>query len=197
MIIVDVETTGVEPSKHSVVSIGAVDFDNAERKFSIECSAFAGAHADNEALQIIGMTRELIFDSSKPSEAQAIQKFIEWMKEAKDHTIAGQNCYFDLEFLLAATHRAHLNISLPKRIVDLHSVVWLHMMKREMSPPIDPIHRRSNINSDFICDYVGIPREVGPHIGINGALWETEAFSRIFYDKSLLSEFKQYKISWL
>src|SRR3989344_7981831 len=197
MIIVDVETTWTEPTRHSIVSIGAIDFENPERRFEIECSAFPGAHADDEALEIIGMTKESIFDSSKPSEAEAIQKFVEWMKMAKDHTIAGQNCYFDLEFLLTAAHRAHLDISLPKRIVDLHSVLWAHMTRGGLQPEIDPKHKRSNMNSDFICDYVGIPREDGPHIGINGALWEAEAFSRIFFNKTLLPEFSRHKISWL
>ena len=197
MIIVDVETTGIDPKKHSIMSIGAIDFDNPANRFEVECSAFPGAHADKEALEIIGMTKESIFDPSKSSEAQAIKKFIEWMREARDHTIAGQNCYFDLEFLLTAAHRAHLDISLPKRIVDLHSVLWAHRVGRGLSPEIDPKHKRSNMNSDFICDYVGIPREDGPHIGINGALWEAEAFSRIFFSKTLLPEFSQYEIPWL
>jgi DNA polymerase III epsilon subunit-like protein len=197
MIIVDVETTGIDPAKHSIVSIGAIDFDKPERRFEIECSAFSGAHADPEALEIIGMTKESIFDVSKPTEAEAISKFKDWALEASDHTVAGQNCYFDLEFLHAAAHRAHLDISLPKRIVDLHSVLWLHMIKRGLSPAIDPTHKRSNMNSDFICDYVGIPREDGPHVGMNGALWEAESFSRLFYDKPLLDMYKQYKIPWI
>jgi DNA polymerase III epsilon subunit-like protein len=196
MIIVDIETTGIDPTKHSILSIGAIDFDNPRERFAIECSAFAGAHFEEEALAITGHTKESIFDASKPTEAEAIGKFIKWAKNAKDHTIAGQNCYFDLEFLLAAAHRAHLDISLPKRIVDLHSVVWLHLIKRGMAPEIDPIHKRSNINSDFITDYVGIPREDGPHIGIVGAMWEAESFSRLFYDKPFLPEFSQYQIPW-
>lgn len=197
MIIVDVETTGIDPRKHSIISIGAIDFDNPTNRFEIECSAFAGAECEDEALAITGHTKESIFDASKPAEAEAITKFIEWMKQAKDHTVAGQNCYFDLEFLFAAAHRAHLDISLPKRIVDLHSVVWLHMIKAGITPAIDPAHKRSNINSDAICDYVGLPKESGPHIGIAGAMWEAESFSRLFYDKPLLPEYSQYKIPWI
>lgn len=197
MIIVDVETTGIDPKKHSILSIGAIDFDNPENRFSIECSAFDGAEAEEEALAITGHTKESIFDPSKPSEAEAITKFIEWMKQAKDHTVAGQSCYFDLEFLLAAAHRAHIDISLPKRIVDLHSVVWAHMISRGIPPAIDSNHKRSNINSDFITNYVGIPNEVGPHIGIAGAIWEAESFSRLFYGRSLLPEYNEYKIPWV
>jgi len=197
MIIVDVETTGIDSRKHSILSIGAIDFADPSRRFSIECSAFPGAESEDEALRITGHTKESIFDESLPSEEDAIKQFAEWAKASSDHTISGQNCYFDLEFLQAAAHRAHIDISLPKRIVDLHSVVWTHMMGRGMTPPIDPTHKRSNINSDFITEYVGIPNEDGPHVGINGALWEAEAFSRLFYGKPLLSEYSTYKIPWL
>lgn len=197
MIIVDVETTGVDPSKHSILSIGAIDFNEPNNRFSIECSAFPGAESEPEALEITGHTKVSIFDPSKPSEADAISQFSEWAHKATDHTVAGQNCYFDLEFLHAAAHRIRLDLSLPKRIVDLHSVVWAHMIKRGLAIPIDPAHKRSSINSDYITDYVGIPNESGPHIGINGALWEAEAFSRILYDKPLLPEYQSYKIPWL
>ena len=87
MIIVDVETTGLVPEKHSIISIGAIDFDNPERRFEIECSAFPNAESEDEALAITGHTKKSIFDPSKPSEAEAIAKFIDWMKEANDHTI--------------------------------------------------------------------------------------------------------------
>lgn len=197
MIIVDVEATGVDPSRHSILSIGAVDFNDPARRFEIECSAFPNAEYEEEALAINGHTKDDIFDSSKPSEAEAIKQFVGWMKESDDHTFAGQNCYFDLEFVRAATHRIHLDVSVPKRIVDLHSVVWSHMIAKGQIPPVDPEHRRSSINSDFVCSYVGIPNEMGSHVGINGALWEAEAFSRLFYDRPLLSEFIQYPIPWL
>ncbi len=197
MIIVDVETTGVDPRKHSILSIGAIDFNDPSSRFEIECSAFPGADYEEEALSINGHTKDDIFDTSKPSEEQAIREFAEWAKKTTDHTFAGQNCYFDLDFVKAAAHRIHLDISLPKRIVDLHSVVWAHMTSRGMVVPVDPVHKRSAMNSDYICEYVGIPNEMGSHVGINGALWECEAFSRLFYDRPLLPEFNQYPIPWL
>lgn len=197
MIIVDVETTGVDPSKHSILSIGAIDFNNPSNRFSIECGAFEGAHVDDKALAITGHTKESVFDTAKPSEAEAIVKFIAWADGVDDRTVAGQNCSFDLAFLHAAAHRAGVDLSLAHRVVDLHSVVWTHMVNKGKTIPLDTKHRHSAINSDFITHYVGIPNETGPHIGINGALWETEAFSRLLYDKPLLPEYQSYKIPWL
>jgi hypothetical protein len=58
-----------------------------------------------------------------------------------------------------------------------------------------PMHNKhSAINSDFIMKYVGIPAEPKPHIGINGAIWEAEAFHRLFYNKYLFEQFKEYSV---
>jgi hypothetical protein len=46
-------------------------------------------------------------------------------------------------------------------------------------------------------EYVGIPVEPHPHVGINGAVWEAEAFSRLFYDKPLFEQFKEYPVPWV
>lgn len=43
MIILDVETTGTDPSIHSLVSIGAVDFNNPDTRFMEECLVWSGA----------------------------------------------------------------------------------------------------------------------------------------------------------
>ena len=40
MIILDIETTGVNPEKHAIVSVGAVDFLNPSRTFYEECKKF-------------------------------------------------------------------------------------------------------------------------------------------------------------
>ena len=58
MIIVDVESTGIEPEKHSILSIGALDFDNPENQFYGECRAWDWAHIMDESLVVNGFSRE-------------------------------------------------------------------------------------------------------------------------------------------
>ena len=53
MIVVDLETTGVDPRKHSILSIGAVDFNNQENYFYGECRIREGALIDNYALAVM------------------------------------------------------------------------------------------------------------------------------------------------
>jgi hypothetical protein len=64
MIIVDIETTGIDPIKNSMVSIGAVDYNTGE-EFYRECRVFDGTEIDPYALKINGLTVEQCNDKSK------------------------------------------------------------------------------------------------------------------------------------
>lgn len=194
MLIVDVETTGTDPRYHSLVSIGAIDFDNSEDSFYRECHIFPGAKVEDKALEINGMTIEQINDKTKPSEGEIVADFIKWIKDKKDHTVAGQNPSFDVGFILAGAERNSLDISLAHRTIDLHSIVYFHMSRRGLVVP--HMHNRTDLNSDKIMEYVGIHPEPKPHIAINGAKWEAEAFSRLFNEKSMFPEFSDFKIPW-
>jgi len=194
MIIVDVETSGTDPRYHSLVSIGAIDFDNPSDSFFKECRIFPGARVGDEALAVNGMTLEEINDQTKQSDAEIVAEFIEWIKDKRDHTVAGQNPSFDVGFILAGAERAGLNISLAHRTIDLHSLVHFHMSERGIVPPVK--NNRTDLNSDTIMRYVGIEPEPKPHIAINGAKWEAEAFSRLYNNKSMFTEFEYFKIPW-
>jgi len=52
----------------------------------------------------------------------------------------------------------------------------------------------SDLNSDFIMNYVGLPSEPKPHRAINGARYEAEALSRLIYGRGLFEEFEGYAI---
>jgi DNA polymerase III epsilon subunit-like protein len=195
MIVLDVETTGPIPGKYSLVSIGAVDFSKPESTFYEECQIWDGAHVAPEALAVNGFTEEQIRDSQKKTEAQIVTEFLAWLDKTDDHTIAGQNPFFDYEFVVAGAERASINYSLARRIIDLHSITYFHMVRRGISPLLR--NKRTNLNSDTIMEYVGIPTEPKPHIALNGAVFEAEAFSRLMHEKSLFPQFAGYPIPWL
>lgn len=195
MIILDVETTGTEASKHSLVSIGAVDFLKPERRFYGMCRIWVGAHVSSEALAVNGFGQKEITDPSKKTDKELVIEFLKWADECQNHTIAGQNPSFDISFIKETCIRNNLNFTLPKRSLDQHTITYFHMVKRGLKPPVH--NKRSDLNSDAIMTYVGIPAEPKPHIALNGALWEAEAFSRLLYDRSLFPQFVQYKIPWL
>lgn len=194
MIVIDIEASGTNYEKHSIVSLGALDFDNPEHRFYEECRIWEGAHVNDESLAITGYSIEQINDSNKKPEGEVVREFLEWSQHMGDRTLAGQNVSFDRDFLKAACLREGLSWDLAHRTIDTHSLCYMHMVKRGLVPSIDPEHRRSALNFDAVLNYCGIEDEPQPHNALTGALSHAEVISRLLYGKKLLPEFGQFEI---
>ncbi len=194
MIVVDVEASGTEYSHHSIVSVGALDFSDPTRQFYDECRIWDGALIMPEALVVNGFTEAEITDASKKSEQEVVAGFLAFALTAEDHTLAGQNVSFDRDFLRAAALRAHLDWPLAYRTLDTHTLAYMHMVKRGITPPTD--NHRSALNLDRVLNYVGIPNEPEPHNALTGALCHAEIISRLLYDKPLLPDFASFSLPW-
>lgn len=195
MIVLDVEASGTNPYKHSLVSIGALDFNNPKNQFYAECRIWEGAHVMPEALAVCGFSEAEIRDPNKKSDKEIVEEFLKWKDSVEEHTTAGQNPSFDRDFIMATCERNHLDYPLAFRTIDLHTAAYVHMLKWGIEPPVE--HQRSALNSSAIQHYVGIPEEPRPHNALNGAKVAAEALSRILRDKKLLPEFKEFEIPWL
>ncbi len=195
MIVVDIEASGTDPKKHSLVSIGAVDFLNPEREFYEECRIWDGAHVMPEALAVNGFSEKEIINPSRKDEGDIAKSFLSFALASEEHTLAGQNPSFDRDFIRSAIERVHGNWVLPYRTIDLHSLCWMHMIKSGYTVPHK--HKRSDLNSDTILRYVGLLDEPKPHHALTGARMEAESFSRLLFNKSLLEAFKDFPIPWL
>ncbi len=197
MIVVDVEASGVSPQKDSMVSVGAIDLSNPTNRFYEECRVWDGAHINDDALAVNGFTKAQITDPNKQGEGEMVHAFIKWALEVKERTLAGQNVSFDRDFLREAAERAgHTNWPFAHRTIDTHTLCFMHMVKRGIEPPIDPVHHRSALNLDAVLNYCGIPDEPSPHNALTGAMCHAEVISRLLYDKALLPEFAQFPMPW-
>jgi DNA polymerase III epsilon subunit-like protein len=194
MIVVDVEASGTEYHKHSIVSVGALDFDNPTNQFYDECRIWDGAHIMPEALEVNGFTKDEITDETKKPEGELIRAFIAWGNDVPEHTLAGQNVSFDRDFLKAAAGRVHIDWPYAYRTLDTHTLCYMHMIKRGLNIPT--VNRRSALDLDAVLNYVGIPAEPSPHNALTGALSHAEVISRLLYDKKMLPEFAQFDIPW-
>ena len=74
----------------------------------------------------------------------------------------------------------------------MHSEAYGSYQRRGLIPPLKDNH--SDLNSDSIFAYTGLPREPNPHNGLTGAKMEAEAFSRLNLGKNLFPEYSQFKI---
>ena len=193
MLVVDVEASGTEPSKHSIVSVGALDLKNPTNRFYEECRVWDGAHIMDEALGVNGFTKEQITDPKKQSEADLTHAFLHWSDGLEERTLAGQNVSFDRDFLKAAALRAgHTDWPFAYRTIDVHTLCYMHMIGHGIQPPV--VHKRSALDLDAVLNYVGIPAEPMPHNALTGALCHAEVISRLLYNRKLLPEFMQYEI---
>lgn len=201
MLILDTECSGLRPERHSILSIGALDFRNPDNRFYGECRVWEkdGLRAEimEEALEVNGFTMAEATDETKQSEAELVATFLEWSQDLPERTLTGQNVSYDRNMLMAAAERAHLNWNLAYRTIDVHTLCWMHMVKQNGVPPVDEEHKRSMLNSKTILNYCGLPKEPDPHNALTGALWHAEVTSRLLYNKKLLPEFEQREMPWL
>jgi len=192
MIVLDIETTGLDPRRHSIIEVGAIDFDHPANYFNERCQIWDGAETDLKSLEINGLTPDDIQDRTILTQKELLFRFMTWTNHIEDKTIAGQNVDFDISFFNESSARCGLNFSLGKRKVDQHSIVYAHLLKRNIRPPIEDGF--SDLNSDFIMNYAGLPPEPKPHRAINGARFEAEALSRLLFGRGMFDEFSDYEI---
>lgn len=188
MIVVDVETTGVDPQRHSIASIGAVDFRAPAEQFYTACRPFDGAAFDGASLAVNGFTPEELADPSLPTLEEALRRFFAWAVPRSGPALAGHNTHFDHGFLQAGARRFRLAWPFGFRVIDLHSVAWTRMVQTGHVPP------GGTIRSSVVFAYAGLPEEPKPHHGLTGAKMEAEAFSRLLYGKPLLDEYASHAV---
>lgn len=200
MIVLDVETTGLNAWRASLVSLGAVQLEQPSHTFYEECRVPVEADVNDAALEVNGFSRDELYQESKQSEDALVRSFSRWCDQLEDHTFAGLNHHLDLMFIMAAG-QTDIGIGqessgvIPKRIVDLHSVCVCHMARQGYELPVE--HGYSAVSSHRVYEYVGIPMEPTPHHALNGAMWEAEALSRLLYDTILFDQFLRYPIPWV
>ena len=195
MIVVDIEGSGVDPHKNSILSIGAVEFEHPENQFYGECRVWDETHIEPTALAVNGFSQVEAVDKGKKTDKDLLLDFMTWTESCKEKTFAGQNPSFDRDFLEATAHRYHINWPFAHRTVDIHSVAYFHAIQKGVTIPLKNGH--SDLSLDTILAYCGLSREQKPHNGLNGAKLETEVLHRFFYGKPLFSDFSSRPIPWL
>ena len=191
MIIVDVETSGLSYSRNSILSIGAVKFTVPEDTFYGECQAREGADITQGALDVNGFTREQITDPKKPTEEQLVRKFLDWVSPQTNKVFGGHVTSFDLSFISGACYRYKFENPFYFRSVDLHSLAYAKMLQIGLTPYSSDDKK---LSLDNILVFVGMPKEPKPHIALNGAKYETEAFYRLIFGKSAYKEFEEHLV---
>lgn len=198
MIVVDIETSGVIPSKCGILQIGAVDIDNPENTFNESCRIDDGdevlnAKGDNRTVfEVLGMTEEQMRDNEKQSQKELLQNFFKWVESVKIKNIICENPQFDYGFLWIKSEKYGLDYPLPHRAFDLHSIAQAkyHQLKGDFLIKED----KSDLGLTNILSFVGMKDERKAHNALEDAKLEAECFSRLIYGKNLIKEFNKFPI---
>jgi len=133
MIVIDTETTGLDPKKHQMVSIAARHIDSGEW-FFIFIRLRPGSKVDPDAMKAHRLTAEELETRGSP-ESLAMLLFEDWLKGLGPQDWCGCNPQFDLGFLLAAFRRAEMSSSLSRRPVCVQTLAWMaHRMGKIVLP---------------------------------------------------------------
>lgn len=170
VVVVDIETTGLDPARHSIIEIGAVALADDRRVFETRCRVWPGSKWDKRAERVHGQSQAACSDPIRPTEAEAVELLAGWLRyhwAVGQLTLAGMNPRFDLDFLLAASTRGpgHVLSGLfSHRTLDMHSLA-VALTDADLR----------ELHTDGIYRTLGFDDEPHPHRALTGALREREA----------------------
>src|SRR3989344_8742109 len=130
MIIVDLETSGADFKESSILSIGAVDFNNPDNTFYGECKIRENAKIDPKAMEVNGFTLEQINNNPKSCE-QLLKEFLNWALNIDDMTLAGHNVQFDFNFLVEGFKFYNVEWIFGWKMVDVQSIFYFNLLKNK------------------------------------------------------------------
>lgn len=191
-LVVDVETTGLNPDRHSLIQIGVEDVMTAAT-FATDCRVWEGSEWSEGAAVVHGKSLDWCIDPVKPTEAEAIELLLAWLAqtyEVPPVILCGMNPSFDLRFLQAAAARAdqaavrgaregeracgrQIRDWFGHRTMDMHTLAVQWAM--DFGHPVPP----AGFHTDSIYSMIRQPPEPRPHEAATGARREAEAFREL------------------
>ena len=189
MIIVNVATSGTDPSLHSLMSIGAVDIESSS-VFDGKCRVWDGARFELDSLLKYGFDENDFYNTSLKDPGGLLVDFLGWIYEQEGHKIFG-GFYFtssDLPFLLDTAKRYDHDLSdtpsgskVFETTIDLHSVAYAKL--KQLGKRIPFREGKYALDRDEIMEFVGLPENPNPQKVVHNALYEAEALHRLFHGK--------------
>jgi DNA polymerase III epsilon subunit-like protein len=192
MIVVDIETSGINFLKNGIWQIGAIDSDNPERIFLDECRIDDDETAEIKALDVCGVSEEHIRSKHKQSQKELLEKFFTWCMDTKVRNFICQNPQFDFSFIKCKAEKYGLKMPVHFRCFDTHSIASLKYKEIYGELPIEGGF--SNMGLPNVLFFCGMQDNRDKHNALEDAKLTAECFHRIVYGKNFLKEFEQYPV---
>lgn len=195
MIVVDIETSGLDKVKCGIWQIGAYDLDSGEdflEEARIDHEDRVLSLPDKPLFEVIGKTEEQLRDNNKQSQKQMLEKFFSWVFKKKFKNFVCQNPQFDIVFLEMKAGKYGLDLPFHHRAFDLHSVAQIKYFDLKKSFLIESGFSKMGLSQ--VLDFCGLKDERKCHNALEDAKLTAECFSRLVYGKSIFPGFKNFKI---
>lgn len=192
MIVIDLETSGAYPDVHGILSIGALEFESPDNAFYEECRLEGHRQFDPATIEFHGFSEGQARDPKKKTIKQVLQDLLEWMQTVREKTFAAHNTPFDWKFMEWEFRQNKLDWPFHFRSVDIHGIVYAHMLRRGITPPT--YRDVSVIGLRKILEYCGIEDPRNFHNALEDAKLEAECFHRIIHGKPMFAEYADQKI---
>ncbi len=192
MIVLDIESSGIDTGKSGIWQIGAIDLETG-KEFLEEARIDDEDVVAEEALKVIGKTEEELRDKNKQTQKQLILNFLEWIKDFKERVIAGQNIGWDITFMQNKCLKYNIADKLGKIIghkaIDLQTVANLAYKNKYGKFKTD--NGRSAMSLSSVLEFCGlkderrriekgeIVKDGAPHNALEDAKLEAECFRRL------------------
>jgi len=203
MIVVDIETSGLDFNRCGIWQIGAIDLETME-EFLEEARIDDEDTIQDGAGKVSGQTEEEFRDKNKQSQKQLLENFSKWLEDKKIKNFICQNPQFDIGFIWTKARKYNLEINFHHRAYDLHSMASLKYFQLNKEFLIKEDH--GDMSLPNILKFCGIEDERRkvedneiikkgkPHNALEDCRLEAECFSRLLYGKGLFPEYAKFEI---
>ncbi|MFW6233193.1 MAG: exonuclease domain-containing protein [Nanoarchaeota archaeon] len=192
MIVLDIETSGINFSKNGIWQIGAIDLETRE-EFLQECRIDNDEDISSEALLITGKSEKEL-RNNKQSQKQMIENFLKWVENKKIHNFICQNPQFDIGFIKIKSEKYGLKIPKNHRAFDLHSIAQIIYFQLNKDFLFNYNKKGSDFNMSKILEFCGVKDNRKNHNALEDCKLTGECFSRLVYSKKRFKEYEVFEI---
>lgn len=192
MIVIDIETSGLDFHKCGIWQIGALDFYNPGNQFFQEGRIDDEDIVEPKALEITGKSEEELRDRSKQSQKKLLENLFEWSKSCRVVNCGCENPQFDHSFIRIKSKKYSLKFPFPHRAFDLHSTA----QNRYFQIYGDFLLKggKSDMELSNILTFAGMQDNRGKHNALEDSELEAECFSRLYSGKNLIPKYAGFLI---
>ncbi len=209
MIVLDLETSGLNTGKCGIWQIGAIELEKPENYFFDEARIDDSDVVEEGALKITGKAEDELRNPGLKSQKQMILNFLEWAKTCGEKLIVGQNIGWDMNFL----HNKCLRYGIYKDFGEVTGSKGFDLYVLAQLKYLETAGRyrlRENGRGSFslpqVLEFCGVenPRmelhngevvkEGKAHDALEDCKLEGECFSRLVHGKNLFPEYAKFEI---